>query len=80
MPTMHIAQAKRYGRLWAYIGTGVGGAASLAANIAHCYVPPAGAPTGWTPEPGAVISAMFWPVALLIAVEILARTSWPVGG
>src|SRR4051812_889606 len=69
-----------YGRLWAYIGTIVGGVASLAANIAHCYVPPVGAPAGWAPEPGAVISATFWPVALFIAVEILTHTSWPGGG
>jgi hypothetical protein len=67
------------GRGWAYLGTAVGALASLAANIAHCYVPPPGAPAGWTPEFGAVISAMFWPVALLIAVEILARTRWPTG-
>ncbi|MET7398855.1 DUF2637 domain-containing protein [Dactylosporangium sp. NPDC005572] len=68
------------GRIWAYVGTAVGGVASLAANIAHCYVPPAGAPAGWSPEFGAVVSATFWPVALFIAVEILARTVWPAGG
>ncbi|GAA2587649.1 hypothetical protein GCM10010399_17060 [Dactylosporangium fulvum] len=71
---------KPHGRIWAYIGTLVGGLASLAANIAHCYVPPTDAPAGWSPEVGAVISAMFWPVALFIAVEILARTPWPTGG
>lgn len=52
---------------------------SVAANIAHSYVPPAGAPSSWRPQDGAVVGAVFWPVALFIAVEILARTAWPAG-
>ncbi|MFI5913921.1 DUF2637 domain-containing protein [Dactylosporangium sp. NPDC051541] len=67
------------GRTWAYIGTVLGGTASLAANVAHCYVPPIGAPLGWRPETGAVVAAMFWPIALFVAVEILIRTQWPAG-
>ncbi|MEV8516177.1 DUF2637 domain-containing protein [Dactylosporangium sp. NPDC051484] len=67
------------GRRWAYIGTALGGVASLAANVAHCYIPPTGAPADWRPEAGAVLSAMFWPVAVFIAVEILVRTVWPAG-
>src|SRR3954462_4212396 len=67
------------GRSWAYTGTILGGAASLAANVAHCYVPPATAPLGWHPEAGAVVAAMFWPIALFVAVEILIRTQWPAG-
>jgi hypothetical protein len=67
------------GRGWAYIGAVLGGVVSLAANVAHSYVPPAGAPTTWTPEVGAVVSAMFWPVAVFVAVEILIRVSWPAG-
>ncbi len=31
------------------------------------------------PEPGAVAGAMFWPIALLIASEILTRKRWPDG-
>jgi len=42
------------GRGWAYVGAGLGGAVSVAANVAHSYVAPAGAPAGWTPETGAV--------------------------
>ncbi len=52
---------------------------SIAANVAHSYVPPAAAPTGWSPQPGAVVGAVFWPVALFMAVEIVARTMWPAG-
>jgi hypothetical protein len=26
---------------------------------------------------GGVVGAVFWPVALFVAIEILARTSWP---
>jgi hypothetical protein len=69
------------GRGWAYAGAILGGAVSVAANVAHSYVrPEAGWPAGATgPEPGAVGAAVFWPVALLVAVEILARITWPEG-
>ncbi|MEV6811815.1 hypothetical protein [Micromonospora sp. NPDC051296] len=73
------------GRGWAYFGAFLGGAVSIAANVAHSYVPPTppeGAPplpVDWTPEPGAVVGAIFWPVALFVAVEILARVAWPAG-
>ncbi|MFY1657684.1 hypothetical protein [Micromonospora sp. WMMD1274] len=73
------------GRGWAYFGAILGGAVSIAANVAHSYVPPAapeGAPpipADWTPQTGAVVGAIFWPVALFVAVEILARVAWPAG-
>src|SRR6266704_4394939 len=70
----------RTGRGWAYLGALLGGAVSVAANVAHSYVPPAGAdPVGWRPHGGAVVGAVFWPVALFVAVEILARIAWPAG-
>jgi hypothetical protein len=31
------------------------------------------------PPAGSVVGAVFWPVALFVAVEILARTSWQAG-
>jgi DNA-binding transcriptional ArsR family regulator len=64
------------GRRWAYGGALLGGGVSVAANVAHSYVPPGGA-DAWSPHAGAVIGAVFWPVALLVAVEILARVDWP---
>ncbi|GLY24829.1 hypothetical protein [Micromonospora sp. NBRC 101691] len=73
------------GRGWAYFGAILGGAVSIAANVAHSYVPPAPAegappvPADWTPQTGAVVGAIFWPVALFVAVEILARVAWPAG-
>jgi hypothetical protein len=66
------------GRRWAYAGAMLGGAASVAANVAHSFVPPPGTTT-WTPQGGAVVSAVFWPVALFVAVEIFARIAWPTG-
>jgi hypothetical protein len=51
---------------------------SVAANVAHSYVPPASAGPGWSPHAGAVIGAVFWPVALVMALEVMARTPWPV--
>ncbi|GIE96684.1 DUF2637 domain-containing protein [Paractinoplanes rishiriensis] len=67
------------GRGWAYIGAALGGSVSIAANVAHSYVPPVGAAAGWTPQPGAVVGAIFWPLALFVATEILARVAWPSG-
>ena len=67
------------GRGWAYIGVLVGGGISIAANIAHSFVPPAGALASWAPQPGAVIGSMFWPILLFVAVEILVRVAWPQG-
>lgn len=65
------------GRGWAYTGVTLGGVVSVAANVAHSYVPPANAAAGWVPHTGAVAGAVFWPVALVVAIEILARVPWP---
>jgi hypothetical protein len=76
MTTTHQTRA---GRRWAYIGAALGGTVSIAANVAHSYVPPQGASQDWSPKVGAVIGAMFWPVALFVATEILTRVAWPSG-
>jgi len=65
------------GRGWAYAAALLGGLVSVAANVAHSYVPPAGAGSGWSPQAGSVIGAVFWPVALIMALEVMARTPWP---
>src|SRR3982751_5635788 len=67
------------GRRWAYLGAALGGTVSIAANIAHSYVPPTGAAGDWSPRAGAVVGAVFWPVALFVATEILTRVAWPSG-
>src|SRR3954451_3034431 len=67
------------GRPWPYTGLILGGGVSVAANIAHSYVPPPAAPPGWAPSPGAVLLAAFWPAAVFVAVEIMARASWGAG-
>lgn len=75
------------GRGWAYIGVALGGAVSIAANVAHTYLPkpPDGVPDGWTSDPNwspsllAVVLSVFWPVALFVAVEILTRIPWGNG-
>jgi hypothetical protein len=74
-----IMNIKKTGRTWAYTGAILGGAVSIAANVAHSYVPPTDAPTGWHPHTGAVVGAVFWPLALFVAVEIFARITWPTG-
>src|SRR5690349_10324992 len=68
------------GRRWAYGGAALGAVVSIAANIAHSFVPPHGvAAQAWSPNAGAVIGAVFWPVALFVATEILTRVAWPKG-
>jgi hypothetical protein len=73
------------GRGWAYVGAILGGTVSIAANVAHSYVPPTpeqGAPpipADWTPQVGAVAGAIFWPIALFVVTEMLARVAWPEG-
>jgi hypothetical protein len=67
------------GRSWAYTGAILGATVSIAANVAHAYVPPTSASPDWAPRPGSVAVAVFWPVALLVALEILARSPWPDG-
>lgn len=65
------------GRGWAYLGALLGAGVSVAANVAHSYVPPSDAGPSWSPHAGAVVGAVFWPVALLVAIEDLARVPWP---
>src|SRR5690606_17581806 len=74
-----VARIKQPGRGWAYAGAIGGGAVSIAANVAHSFLPPDGAPLGWRPEIGAVVGAVVWPVFLFIAVEIFVRNIWPKG-
>ena len=53
--------------------------ASVSANVARIYVPPKNAPVDWSPPVGAIIAAAFWPIALLISLEIISRVQWPKG-
>ncbi|GAA1773287.1 DUF2637 domain-containing protein [Luedemannella helvata] len=65
------------GRGWAKTGAALGALVSVAANVAHSFIPPAGHVGPWAPEPGAVVISIVWPVFLFIAIEILVRTPWP---
>ncbi|MFI5955834.1 hypothetical protein [Cryptosporangium sp. NPDC051539] len=67
------------GRIWAYIGLVLGGAFSVCLNVRHTYMPASGAPDGWGPEWLAVALAVFWPVAVVVGIEILARNTWRHG-
>ena len=67
------------GRGWAYTGTLLGALVSIAANVAHSFVPPADASSTWRPPTGAILFAAFWPVALFVGIEMLARVAWRRG-
>lgn len=76
---MTTTTPNKSGRGWAYFGALLGGLVSVAANVAHSFIPPHGAPEHWHPQTGAVAFAIVWPVFLFIAVEMLARVAWPNG-
>jgi hypothetical protein len=61
----------RRGRGWAYVGLLLGGAASVAGNVTHAVLTPNTHSLALR-----VVAAVFWPVAVLAAVEILARPPW----
>ncbi|SCL32848.1 Protein of unknown function [Micromonospora nigra] len=60
------------GRGWAYFGAILGGALSIAANVAHSYI--AGDPS-WLK----VVFSVAWPVLLFVGIEVLARVVFPRG-
>lgn len=77
------------GRAWAFAGFFLGTAVSVAGNVAHTWHPSdeqlavAGLSRAtaeqWQPELGAQLFAAFFPLALLLTVEVLSRAAWPSG-
>lgn len=61
------------GRAVAWVAFATGVAASVAANILHAHDAPGGA------DAAELVGAAFWPVALLLCVEMLTRVAWPRG-
>lgn len=68
-----------HGRLFAWCGLMFGAAVSVAANILAAHVAPDNAPQGWEPSTAAQLGAGVWPLALLLAVEVLTRVRWQPG-
>lgn len=64
------------GRAWAYGGFVFGIAASVAANIESKR---AAATATDDIDIGPIVAAATWPVALVVATEVLLRVSWPSG-
>lgn len=59
--------------MFAYAGAGLGLVASLGANVLHVLDLP-------DPDVWAVVGAGFWPFALLVSSEVLARKRWASKG
>lgn len=75
---------RAHGRGSALTAFGLGVIVSVGANVAHLWYPsPAtlarvGVTAGhWRPAPGAMVMSAFYPLALTLTVEILARVQWP---
>lgn len=76
-----VASASPAGGMFvAWAGFVFGSVVSIAANVLAARIPPGDAGTNWSPSLAAQIGAAVWPVALLIAVEVLSRVRWPAGG
>ncbi|UOX85302.1 hypothetical protein MUY14_26295 [Amycolatopsis sp. FBCC-B4732] len=68
------------GMFVAWAGFVFGSVVSIAANVLAARIPPGDAGANWSPSLVAQLGAAVWPVALLIAVEVLSRVQWPAGG
>lgn len=64
------------GRVWAYVGSLLGGLVSVSANIRHSFIVPDGRPVDWSPETMQVGFSVLGPVFLFIGLEVLARIPW----
>jgi Protein of unknown function (DUF2637) len=60
---------------WAWAGFIIGAVASIAANVLHTWLPAEHMAAGWSPALAPQIGAGFWPVGLLISVEVLSRSA-----
>lgn len=73
-----MAKSKSSGRGYARLGFTLGISTSIAANVGHSILNLASGQPGWV-KVSAVGSGAFWPMALLICLEIIARVAWPKG-
>lgn len=68
------------GMFVSWAGFVFGSVVSIAANVLAARIPPGDAGANWSPSLVAQVGAAVWPIALLIAVEVLSRVQWPTGG
>src|SRR5262245_24094387 len=66
-------------RRWAWGLLLVGGGVSIAVNLGHAYLPPAGADGGWAPGRWALAWAVIVPMLLFFAVKGITVIPWPPG-
>ncbi len=71
--------AHRGARFISWVGFALGSLVSVAGNWLHAWLPAATHPANWSPTLATQVGAAVWPVALLVAVEVLSRTPWPGG-
>lgn len=71
--------SKSSGKAWATTAFSLGICTSVGANVAHTFVPPVHAANNWHPHIGAVVFSAFWPLALFVSIEVMARVDWPSG-
>ncbi|QLY33972.1 helix-turn-helix domain-containing protein [Nocardia huaxiensis] len=69
----------RGGKVVAWAGFVFGSVLSILMNWLHTWLPAETMPPGWSPGVWPQIGSAVWPVALLLAVEALARVRWRPG-
>ncbi len=60
-------------------GVIAGAVVSIAANVGHSLIRPADAGPEWHPQLGAAFGAVWWPISLYVALEVLVSPLWPRG-
>jgi hypothetical protein len=75
----HLPAAHPGARFIAWVGFALGSLVSVAGNWLHAWLPADDHPAGWAPTVATQLGAAVWPVALLVAVEVLSRTPWQPG-
>ncbi|WP_229398101.1 hypothetical protein [Micromonospora okii] len=72
-----MTRAPADGIRWIYAGMILGLLASIAFNVGHAFIAPAGASASWAPSPGRILFGVFLPAAVGILLEVLTRVAWP---
>ncbi len=61
-------------------GVIAGAVVSILANVGHSLIRPDDAGPDWHPQLGAAFGAVWWPISLYVALEVLVSPLWPRGG
>jgi hypothetical protein len=76
---MRLPTGNSHDLLWPRAGATAGITVSVLGNMLHSLIRPDSAGPGWSPQPGQVFGALWWPLALFLALEVFASKVWGGG-